>query len=182
MKHEIVEATEMEMEDALDTMRNRFSKIRTGKASPALLDSVKVDYYGAQTPLKQLANVGAPEPRLLTVVPFDRSTINDIEKSIRASDLGFNPVNDGNMIRVPIPELTEERRREFAKMIKDFGEDGKVAVRKVRQSANDDVKKDSNLPEDLARDIKEQVQKLTDKYCDSIDSSIKVKEAEIMEI
>jgi len=182
MSHEIVETAEMEMDDTLGTMRNRVSKIRTGKATPALLDSVRVDYYGAPTPLMQLANVGAPEPRLLTVVPFDRNTIADIEKAIRASDLGYNPVNDGNMIRVPIPELTEERRREFAKMIKEFGEDGKIAVRKVRQSANDEVKRTSDLPEDEAHDIKDEIQKLTDKFCGVIDDVIKAKEVEIMEI
>lgn len=182
MFDEIIETVELEMEDALDTMRNRFSKIRTGKASPALLDSVKVDYYGAPTPLKQLANVGAPEPRLLTVVPFDRSCLGEIEKAIRASDLGFNPLNDGNMIRVPIPELTEERRREFVKMIKEYGENGKVAVRKVRQSANDSVKKASDLPEDVAKDTKDQIQKFTDKFCEEIDKMVGAKEAEIMEI
>jgi len=179
MSHEIVETAEMEMDDTLGTMRNR---VLTPGPTPALLDSVRVDYYGAPTPLMQLANVGAPEPRLLTVVPFDRNTIADIEKAIRASDLGYNPVNDGNMIRVPIPELTEERRREFAKMIKEFGEDGKIAVRKVRQSANDEVKRTSDLPEDEAHDIKDEIQKLTDKFCGVIDDVIKAKEVEIMEI
>lgn len=182
MSHELVQEAEMEMEDAVQTLARRIAKIRTGKATPALLDPVRVEYYGAPTPLKQLANVGVPEPRLLTVAPFDRATLNDIERAIQAADLGLNPSNDGNVIRVPIPELTEERRREMSKMAREYGEQGKVAVRKVRQQANDAVKKADDMTEDEARAAKDEVQKLTDRFCDEIDKLVKEKEAEIMEI
>lgn len=182
MSHELVQEAEMEMEDAVQTLARRIAKIRTGKATPALLDPVRVEYYGAPTPLKQLANVGVPEPRLLTVAPFDRATLNDIERAIQAADLGLNPSNDGNVIRVPIPELTEERRRDMSKMAREYGEQGKVAVRKVRQQANDAVKKADDMTEDEARAAKDEVQKLTDRFCDEIDRLVKEKEAEIMEI
>jgi len=182
MSHELVQEAEMEMEDAVQTLARRIAKIRTGKATPALLDPVRVEYYGAPTPLKQLANIGAPEPRLLTVNPFDRATLNDIERAILAADLGLNPSNDGNVIRVPIPELTEERRREMSKMAREYGEQGKVAVRKVRQQANDAVKKADDMTEDEARAAKDEIQKLTDRFCDEIDKLVKEKEAEIMEI
>lgn len=182
MSHELVQEAELEMDDAVQTLARRVAKIRTGKASPALLDSVRVEYYGAPTPLKQLANVGVPEPRLLTVAPFDRGTLGDIERAIQAADLGLNPSNDGNVIRVPIPELTEERRREMSKTCREYGEQGKVAVRKARQQANDAIKKNDEMTEDESRAAKDEVQKLTDRFCDDIDKVVKEKEAEIMEI
>ncbi|MCB1150755.1 ribosome recycling factor [bacterium] len=182
MSHELVQEAEMEMEEAVQALARRVAKIRTGKATPALLDPVRVEYYGSPTPLKQLANIGVPEPRLLTVAPFDRSTLNDIERAIMAAGLGLNPSNDGNVIRVPIPELTEERRREMSKNAREFGEQGKVAVRKARQSANDAIKKAEDMTEDEARAAKDEVQKLTDRFCDDIDKLVKEKEAEIMEI
>lgn len=182
MSHELVQEAEMEMEEAVQTMARRVSKIRTGKATPTMLDPVRVDYYGAPTPLKQLANVGVPEPRLLTVAPFDRSTLGDIERAIQAADLGLNPSNDGNVIRVPIPELTEERRRDMTKMAREYGEQGKVAVRKARQQANDAIKKADDMTEDEARAAKDEVQNHTDRFCDEIDKLVKEKEAEIMEI
>ncbi len=182
MSHELTQDAELLMEEALDALSRRLSKIRTGKASPAMLDSVKVDYYGAPTPLKQLANVGAPEPRLLTVSPFDRSVLGDIEKAIQAAGLGLNPGNDGNVIRVPIPELTEDRRREMSKMAREHGEQGKVAVRKARQITNDLIKNSDALTEDETRIAKDEVQKLTDKFCDEVDKLVTAKEAEIMEI
>ncbi|HPF34167.1 MAG TPA: ribosome recycling factor [Candidatus Krumholzibacteria bacterium] len=182
MSHELVQEAEMEMEEAVQALARRVAKIRTGKATPALLDPVRVEYYGSPTPLKQLANIGVPEPRLLTVAPFDRSTLNDIERAIMAAGLGLNPSNDGNVIRVPIPELTEERRREMSKNAREFGEQGKVAVRKARQSANDAIKKADDMTEDEARAAKDEVQKLTDRFCDDIDKLVKEKEAEIMEI
>jgi ribosome recycling factor len=182
MNHEIIEEAELLMEEQIEKMTSRLKKIRTGKASPVMLDSVRVEYYGAPTPLKQLASVGAPEPRLLTVAPFDRSVLGDIEKAILASDLGLNPSNDGNIIRVPIPELTEERRREFSKQVREFGEQGKVAVRKARQTGNDNVKKSEDLTEDEQREVRDAIQKLTDRFCEQIDAIVKGKEAEIMEI
>jgi ribosome recycling factor len=182
MSHELTQEAELQMEEVLEGLARRLSKIRTGKASPAMLDSVKVDYYGAPTPLKQLANVGAPEPRLLTVSPFDRSVLGDIEKAIQSAGLGLNPGNDGNVIRVPIPELTEDRRREMSKMAREHGEMGKVAVRKARQVTNDQIKKSDDLTEDEVRTTKDEVQKLTDSFCAEVDKLVTAKEAEIMEI
>jgi ribosome recycling factor len=182
MSHELVQEAEMEMDDAVQALARRVATIRTGKATPALLDSVRVEYYGAATPLKQLANIGVPEPRLLTVAPFDRATLADIEKAIQAAALGLNPSNDGNVIRVPIPELTEERRRDMGKMAREYGEQGKVAVRKSRQQANDAIKKSDDFTEDDSKAAKEEVQKLTDRFCVDIDKLVKDKEAEIMEI
>jgi len=185
MLDELIQEAEMEMQEAVERLGSALAKIRTGKASPAMLDGVKVEYYGSPTPLKQLANIGVPEPRLLTVAPFDRNTISEIEKAIRAGDLGLNPVNDGVLIRVPIPELTEERRREMSKMSREYGENGKISVRKVRQQCNDKIKrveKDSSLPEDQVHAARDTIQKLTDRFCEEIDRISKLKEAEIMEI
>jgi len=182
MTNEHIEEAELEMAEAVEKLSLRLTSIRTGKASPALLDSVRVDYYGAMTPLKQLANVGAPEPRLLTIAPFDRSVLGDIEKAIRAADLGLNPISDGVLIRVPIPELNEERRRDLTKTVREYGEQGKIAVRKARQQVNDQIKKDDGLTEDDQHGSRDEVQKLTDRFCEEIDKIIKLKEAEIMEI
>jgi len=182
MTNDHTEEAELEMTDAAEKLSLRLSSIRTGKASPALLDSVRVEYYGAMTPLKQLANVGAPEPRLLTVAPFDRSVIGDIEKAILTADLGLNPQNDGVLIRVPIPELNEDRRRELTKTVREYGEQGKIAVRKVRQQVNDQIKKDDGLTEDEQHGSRDEVQKLTGRFCDEIDKIVTHKEAEIMEI
>ena len=185
MRKDVLENTEMEMDEARDAVKRRLGKLRTGKASPALLDGLMVEYYGAPTPLKQLATVAAPEARQLAVKPFDRSAIGAIEKAIQASNLGLNPSNDGMMIRIQIPELTEERRREFSKLAKEIGEDGKVAVRRVRQEANDQLKKeqkDSDITEDQFHGERDDIQKLTDRFCADIDEIVKAKEAEIMEI
>ena len=151
MSKDVLENSELEMSEAIDTVKRRLGKLRTGKASPALLDGVMVEYYGTPTPLKQLATVSAPEARQLAVKPFDRSSIGAIEKAIQAGNLGLNPSNDGMMIRIQIPELTEERRREFGKLAREIAEDGKVAVRRVRQEANDQLKdeqKDGDITED----------------------------------
>ena len=185
MSAEAKENAELEMDGAIDILKTRLAKIRTGKASPAILDGVRVEYYGAPTPLNQLATVAAPEPRLLTVKPFDRSAINEIEKAIQASNLGLNPASDGLMIRLQVPELTEERRKEFAKQAKEFGEDAKVAVRKVRQETNDLLKneqKDGEITEDELHRDREAVQKLTDKYCEQVDKVVTAKHDEIMEL
>jgi ribosome recycling factor len=185
MSKDVRENAELAMDSALDGVKRRLSKLRTGKASPALLDGLTVEYYGAPTPLKQLATIAVPEPRLLAVKPFDRSAISAIERAIQASNLGFNPSNDGMMIRLQIPELTGERRREFSKMAKEIGEEGKVAVRHARQEANDELKgeqKDGDITEDELHADKDAIQKLTDRFCAEIDEVVKAKEAEIMEI
>jgi ribosome recycling factor len=185
MSKDVLENSELEMSEAVEACKRRLGKLRTGKASPALLDGVMVEYFGTPTPLKQLATVAAPEARQLSVKPFDRSSIGAIERSIQASNLGLNPSNDGMMIRIQIPELTEERRRDFVKMAKEISEEGKVAVRRVRQEANDQLKaelKDSVITEDEHRSDRDDVQKLTDRFCAEIDEIVKAKEAEIMEI
>jgi len=185
MSSEAKENAELAMEEALDTVRSRLVRIRTGKASPVLLDGVKVDYYGAPTPLNQLATVAAPEPRLLTVKPFDRSSIGEIEKAIQASNLGLNPASDGMMIRLAIPELTEDRRKELGKHAREVGEDGKIAVRRVRQEANDILKqeqKDGEITEDDHHKDRDAVQKLTDDYCTQVDGIVAAKQSEIMEL
>ncbi len=185
MSKDVLENAEMIMDEALDAVKRRLGKLRTGKASPVLLDGMMVEYYGSPTPLKQLATVAAPEARLLTVKPFDRSSIGAIEKAIQSGNLGLNPSNDGMMIRIQIPELTEERRREFGKMAKDIGEDGKVAIRRARQDGNDEIKKeqkDGEITEDELHADRDSIQKLTDRFCAGVDEIVKAKEAEIMEI
>jgi ribosome recycling factor len=185
MSSEVKAETELQMEEAVGAVRRRLSKIRTGKASPAILDGIRVDYYGTPTPLKQLASIAVPEPRLLAVKPYDRGAIGDIEKAIQASNLGLNPSSDGMMIRIQIPELTEERRREFSKLAKEIGEDGKVAVRHARQDGNDALKrllKDGEISEDEAHAARNDIQKLTDRFCGDIDEIVATKEADIMEI
>ena len=185
MSAEAKENAELAMDEAIEAIKSRLMKIRTGKASPLLLDGINVDYYGAPTPLNQLATVSAPEPRLLTVKPFDRSVIGAIEKAIQASNLGLNPASDGMMIRLQMPELTEERRKEVVKQAREMGEEGKVAVRRVRQDANDVLKKEEKageITEDELRKDREAVQELTDKYCGQVDAVIDAKQKEIMEL
>jgi len=174
-----------QMTAARDAVRTRLGKLRTGKASPALLDGLRVDCYDSQMPLNQLASVAAPEPRLLTVAPYDRTVIGAIEKAIRASNLGLNPSSDGLVVRVPIPELTEERRREYTKLAREIAEEGKIAVRKARQDANDKLKKidkDGGAPEDEISNARAEIQKLTDRFGGEIDESAKAREAEIMSL
>ncbi len=173
------------MDGAIEALRREFAGVRTGKASPALLDSIRVEAYGSMVPLNQVGTVSAPEPRLLTIQPWDRSVIKDVERALRESDLGLNPSNDGNLIRIPIPALTEERRREYARMLHRFAEEARVAVRHVRKEANDEVKhrqKDESLSEDDVRREQAEVQKLTDSYIQRIDELLKHKEAEVMEV
>ena len=173
------------MEGAIEALRREFAGVRTGKASPALLDSVKVEAYGSVMPLNQVGTVSAPEPRMLIVQPWDKGLIKAIEKGLRESDLGINPSNDGQVIRIPIPALTEERRREYVKMLHKLTEEARVAVRNVRRDANDEVKhrqKDEGLSEDDIRREQGEVQKLTDQFIAKIDELMKHKEAEIMEV
>lgn len=173
------------MEGALESLRREFGGVRTGKASPALLDTVRVEAYGSKVPLNQVGTVSAPEPRMLTVQPWDRSLMKDIERALRESDLGLNPSNDGQIIRIPIPALTEERRKEYVRMLHKLAEEGRVAVRQARKDANDEVKhrqKDESLSEDDVRREQTEVQKLTDQYIAKIEEMLKHKEAEVMEV
>jgi ribosome recycling factor len=173
------------MESALDSLRREFGAVRTGKASPALLDTVRVEAYGSRVPLNQVGTVSAPEPRMLTVQPWDRALMKDIERALRESELGLNPSNDGQIIRIPIPALTEERRKEYVRMLHKLAEEGRVNVRHARKDANDEIKhrqKDEGLSEDDIRREQDKVQKLTDQYIAKIEEMLKHKEAEVMEV
>jgi ribosome recycling factor len=173
------------MDGAIEALRREFAGVRTGKANAGLLDSVKVEAYGSTVPINQVGTVSAPEARMLVVQPWDKTLLKAIEKALRESDLGFNPSNDGTIIRIPIPPLTEERRREFVKMLHKLTEEARVAVRNVRRDANDEVKqrqKDEGLSEDDIRREQGEVQKLTDQYIARIEELMKHKEAEIMEV
>lgn len=178
---EIMERTRERMGKSVDSTRHDFTSLRTGRANPALLDRVVVNYYGSPTPLKQLAQIGAPEPRLLTVTPFDKSAMKDIEKGIADADLGFNPANDGVMIRLPVPELTEDRRKDMVKLARKMAEDGRIAVRNVRRDAITELKAGDET-EDEVRRAEADVQKVTDEHVALIDAALKAKEAEIMEV
>ncbi len=178
-------AAKERMDRALEAMRREFAGVRTGKASPALLDSVRVEAYGGHMPLNQVGTVGVPEPRLLTVQPWDRTLIKAIEKALQESDLGLNPSNDGSMIRIPIPALTEERRREYVRLLHKMAEEGRVAIRQARKDANDEIKqrqKDGELSEDDSRREQDDVQKLTNQYVERVDELLKRKEAEVLEV
>jgi ribosome recycling factor len=174
-----------QMEKAVDAMRREFGSVRTGKASPALLDTVRVDAYGSKMPISQVATVSAPEPRMLIVQPWDKGLLNAIEKGIQQAELGLNPGNDGNIIRVPIPQLNEERRKDMVKVLHKLAEEGRVAIRHARQEANKDIKKRQGaheMSEDDAHRQTDQVQKLTDEYIAKIDQLLKTKEHEVMEV
>jgi ribosome recycling factor len=173
------------MEGQLEHLRHEFTGLRTGRASIALLDQVKVDYYGTPTPLKQVATLATPESRLITVQPFERNLMKDIEKAILASGLGLTPSNDGKVIRLPIPPLTEERRKDLGKVAKRLAEEVRVHIRNIRRDALEEIKKgqkESELTEDEAKKAHDEMQKLTDAYMAKIDELLKKKEAEITEI
>ncbi len=185
MSDAVFQDCEEKMQNAIEAMRREFAKLRTGKATPALLEGLRVDAYGSQTPINQVGTVGAPEPRLLVVQPWDKGLIGAIEKAIQSSDLGLNPMNDGQVVRVPIPALTEERRRDLVKICKGYGEDGRVAVRNARRDANDSLKKGQkagDLTEDDEKRGHDKVQTLTDKFVKEIDDLVGTKEQEILEI
>lgn len=173
------------MEKAVDAMRREFAGVRTGKASPALLDTVRVDAYGSKMPVGQLATVSVPEPRLLLVQPWDKNLLPVVEKAIRSAELGLNPANDGNVIRVPIPALNEERRREMVKLLHRIAEEGRIAVRHARQEANKQIKAREQAHElgaDDARREMDEIQKLTDEFIGKIDQLLKAKEEEVLEV
>jgi ribosome recycling factor len=173
------------MDKSIEATHHEFNSIRTGRASPALLDRIAIDYYGTPTPLKSLASISAPEPRLLVVQPFDPGAIKNIERAIQESDLGLTPSNDGKVVRLPIPALTEERRKDLVKVVRRVAEDGKVAIRNVRRDIMQHLKElvvNGDVGDDEERRAEQQVQKITDEHTKSIDDLLKVKEAEIMEV
>ncbi|CAM3377976.1 ribosome recycling factor [Nosocomiicoccus ampullae] len=185
MANDVIKQAESKMKDVIDALNRNLAGIRTATANASLLDRVYVNYYGADTPLQQLANIQVPEARMLTVTPYDKSSVDDVLKAIQVADLGVNPTSDGTMIRITIPQLTEERRKELTRDVKSEGENSKVAIRNVRRDANDALKKqekDSEISEDELRTLEDDVQELTNKYVGEIDELVKAKEADIMEV
>ncbi|MCF7801379.1 MAG: ribosome recycling factor [Candidatus Marinimicrobia bacterium] len=185
MLKEFTQDAAARMEKAVEHIHHEFAGIRTGRASAALLDGIKVDYYGTMTPLNQMASISIPEPRLITIQPWDKSMVGAIEKAILVADLGLNPGNDGQIIRIPIPALTDERRNELIRFMHKLAEEGRVAVRNVRRDVNDQIKKSeaaSDLSEDNAKRGLENIQEITDKYIGEIDELVKKKEVDIMEV
>ncbi|GAB4260889.1 MAG: ribosome recycling factor [Deferrisomatales bacterium] len=181
----VLEQAKENMEKALEALQRNFGRVRTGRASLSLLDGVRVEYYGTPTPLNQVASLSIPEPRLIAIQPWDKSLIPAIEKAIFQSEMDLNPTNDGNIIRIPIPKLTEERRKELVKVVKGMTEDARVAVRNARRDANaqlDKLVKDKALSEDDVRRRKDEIQKLTDQYVARADELLEKKEAEILEV
>lgn len=182
---DVIKEARPRMEGAIDDFRRKLASVRTGRAAVSLLDTVMVDYYGTATPLNQIASVHAPEPQMLTVQPWDQTQIGAVEKAIRAADLGLNPSNDGKLVRIPIPALTEERRKQLAKQVHDIAEDHRTAIRNVRRDANDRLKKmlkDKAISEDAERDALEEIQKLTNNHIGKIDELSKTKEQEILSV
>ena len=185
MVAEIQAESSKKMNQTLEMLKQELAAVRTGRASADILNPVMVDYYGTPTPLNQLANLNAPDAQLITVTPFDKSIIKDVEKAILSSDLGLNPSSDGNIIRVPIPVLTEERRKELAKHVKKMGEDGKVAIRNVRRDANEKLKareKNKEISQDEEKSAHQKIQSVTDDHINSIDELVKSKEQELMTV
>lgn len=186
---ESVEDIQLEADDkmqkSMDFLQGELAGLRTGKASPSLVETIDIDYYGTQTKLKQLANIGTPEPRLIVINPYDPSSLQAIEKAILASNIGITPMNDGRVIRIPIPELSEERRKELVKVASRLGEEAKVAIRNVRREANDQIKKlekGSKISEDERDEALQEVQNYTDNYTRQIDDRVQAKEKDIMTV
>ena len=178
---DILEETELRMQKAIENMESRFNNVRAGRANPALLNGIMVSYYGTMTPIQSLANINAPEARQLLIKPFDKSCIKDIEKAINEANIGINPTNNGEMVILTIPELTEDRRKEYVKIARSIGEDGKVALRNIRQDAKDEII-NAKYPEDEEKLFLEDLQELVEKYNKLIDEEIKVKESELMQL
>lgn len=182
---DVIKETKPRMEDVVDDFRRKLATVRTGRAAVGLLDNIVVDYYGTPTPLNQMASVHAPEPQMLTVQPWDQTQVGAIEKAIRNADLGLNPSNDGKLVRIPIPALTEERRKQLVKQVHDIAEDHRTAARMIRRDANERLKKllkDKSISEDAERDGLAEVQKLTDSYIAKIDDLTKTKETELTSV
>lgn len=184
MPQTIKQHAEERMDKAIQALKRDLATLRAGRATPALLDRIQVDYYGSPTPVNQLANINTPDSRTLMIQPWDKSSLSEIERAIQKSDLGLTPANDGAMIRLSIPPLTEERRVELVKMTKKFGEEAKVAIRNIRRDANDDIKKleKTEISEDESRRHQEDIQKTTDKYVAEVEKVLAGKEKEIMEV
>lgn len=179
------ETAKLEMEEAIEFLKREYSHVRAGKASTSLLDGIRVDYYGSKTPLAQVSNISAPEPRLLVVQPWDKTMIGPVERAIQAAGLGLNPSNDGSIIRVPLPLLTEERRRDLVKVTKEITENARVSVRNARRDANDGIKKavkKDGISEDFGHDAEVEIQKLTDLYIKEIDALFEKKEKDILTV
>ncbi|ADN02249.1 ribosome recycling factor [Spirochaeta thermophila] len=175
---------ETRMKKSVHALKDQLATIRTGRATPALFEKITVNYYGQQTPLNQVASISAPEPRLVVIQPWDKSVLQEIEKAIQSSDLSLNPVNDGKVLRINIPPLTEERRKEYIKLAKNVAEQSRVAIRNIRRDANEALKKaekEGQLSEDERKRGEEEIQKLTQKYIDEINNLLEAKEKEIME-
>lgn len=185
MINEIIKDADMRMQKSIDALKGELAKIRTGRAHPSLLEHIMVDYYGSDTPLSQIASIGVEDARTLTITPWERPMVQAIEKAIMKSDLGLNPNSAGAVIRVPMPQLTEERRRDLVKVVRNEGENGKIAIRNIRRDANSDFKsleKDKDISEDEERKAQDDIQKLTDKYVISIDALVDVKEEDLMKV
>ncbi len=181
----VIADAKQRMQGAVDATVREFAAVRSGRPTPALLDKVRVDAYGTQMPVNQLATIAVPEPRLITITPWDKSIIKNIENAILQSELGLTPGNDGNIIRLPVPALTEERRTELARLVRQMGEDGKVAVRNVRRDANDRIKRmedEEHLSEDEVRRGYQEIQELTDGFAEELDRVAEQKVSEIMEL
>jgi len=185
MKDDVIELARQEMENAVAAFKHELSRVRTGRASVALIEGLHVNYYGTKTPLRQLAGLAAPEPRLLVITPYDKGAAHEIEKAIQASDLGLSPINDGKVIRLPIPELTEERRKDLVRHVRKTAEDFRVSIRNHRRDANDmlkDLHKEKKLAEDDLRAAEAKVQQFTIEFIEKLDKVLAAKEAEIMEV
>ena len=183
--NDVLNTAKEKMEKTMKVLSSDFAAIRAGRANPAVLDRITVDYYGTPTPIQQMAAVSVSDARVLVIQPWDKSSLKSIEKAIQASDLGINPANDGTVIRLTFPQLTEERRKELSKDIKKLGEEAKVAVRAIRRDANEKIKtmkKNGDLTEDDVKLFDKDIQKLTDKYIENVDSAVSVKEKEIMTV
>ncbi len=175
-------ALEARMQKSISALKTELATIRTGRANASVLDHVFVSYYGSDVPLNQVANLAVPEPRVITIAPWEKTMLTEVEKAILASDLGLNPSNDGEVIRIIFPELTEERRKELVKQVKQVGEKAKVSIRNIRRDANDEVKKDDSLPEDESKNLQEKIQKITDQFISEVDQVVEHKEKEILTV
>jgi len=183
--HQVIKDAKGRMDKTIEALRSELSKIRTGKATTVLLDSIRVDYYGNMVPLNQVSNVSVLDPHTLSITPWEKQMVQVIDKAILEANLGLNPISDGTNLKIPIPPLNEERRKELAKLVRKFGEESKVAIRNVRRDANDHLKKEEKekkMSEDQMHDAEAEVQKLTDEHIKLIDDTLKHKEKEIMEV
>lgn len=176
---------ESKMQKTIEVVKSDFASVRAGRANASVLDKIQVEYYGVLTPLQQVASISSPDPRSLVIQPWDATLLKEIEKAIQTSDLGINPQNDGKLVRLSFPQLTEERRKELTKQVRKYGENGKVAIRNIRRDAMDQFKameKKSEITEDTLKDYEDDLQKLTDKYCKEIDALVTAKEEELMAV